>query len=81
MKQSVQVLKKRKGIVKVIKDLCKGCGYCIEFCPVKVLEFSHDVNIKGYHYPIVKKGMEDKCIACKICEKYCPDFAIYIEEV
>jgi len=38
-----------KGIVYIIEDRCKGCGYCIEFCPRQVLEFSSEFNSKGYH--------------------------------
>ena len=40
-----------KGIVYIIEDRCKGCGYCIEFCPRQVLEFSTGFNAKGYHPP------------------------------
>lgn len=24
--------------VRVLEKYCKGCGYCIQFCPKKVLE-------------------------------------------
>ena len=50
-------------------------------CPVKILRLSKDVNAQGYNYAEVKPGEEDKCIACKLCETYCPDFAIWVEEV
>ena len=43
-------------------------------CPYKVLRLSDDVSPRGYNYPIV---MGD-CRGCRICENYCPDFAISI---
>jgi len=63
---------------KVISDLCKGCGFCIEFCPVDALEKSEKLNAKGIHPPILKN--EDACIGCCLCESICPDFAIYLEK-
>lgn len=64
-----------KGKVYIIKDRCKGCGFCIEYCPHHMLEVSKDFNLKGYHYPTVKDPTA--CISCKVCEDICPDFAIY----
>jgi len=68
-----------KGIVYILEDRCKGCGYCIEFCPQQVLEFSSNFNKKGYHLPSVKKP--DDCLNCHYCEIVCPEFAIYSVEV
>ena len=68
-------LKKPRGMVWINVERCKGCGYCIEFCPVAVLGFSEKFNVKGYHYPEVIKP--DACIGCDLCGMYCPDFAIY----
>ncbi len=68
-----------RGRVHLIPDRCKGCGYCVEFCPKEVLEVSDEFNIKGYHIPRIKPGSE--CVACMFCERICPDFAIYIERV
>jgi len=68
-----------KFYVDINIDLCKECGICIEFCPIKILETSIEVNKYGYHYTYVK-NME-KCIGCKLCEKYCPEFAIYVRKL
>ena len=67
-----------QGIVHIIEDRCKGCGYCIEFCPKDILEFSQKFNKKGYHPPMVKKI--DDCVNCHYCEIICPEFAIFSVE-
>jgi 2-oxoglutarate ferredoxin oxidoreductase subunit delta len=66
-----------KNKVKLNKSLCKGCGYCIEFCPNKVLEKSDELNEKGVQLP--KIAHEEKCISCGLCALLCPDFAITME--
>jgi 2-oxoglutarate ferredoxin oxidoreductase subunit delta len=73
-----QTVQTPKGIVYILEDRCKGCGYCIEFCPKKVLEFSTRFNRKGYHPPEVMK--ENDCVNCHFCEIICPEFAIYSME-
>jgi len=67
-----------KGIVYILEDRCKGCGYCIEFCPKKVLEFSPRFNQKGYHPPSAIHP--DDCVNCHYCEIICPEFAIFSVE-
>lgn len=69
----------RKGKVTLIEDRCKGCSFCVEYCPTNVLEMSEEYSDKGYHYPIIK--FPEKCIACNLCGEYCPDFAIWGEEI
>ena len=66
------------GMVCIVEERCKGCGYCIEYCPRDVLELSNKFNVKGYHPPAVKKP--DACVNCHYCEIICPDFAIYSVE-
>ncbi len=63
-----------KGIIHIIENRCKGCGYCIEYCPQHVLVFSDTFNAKGYHLPTVNT---DDCLNCHYCEFLCPEFAIF----
>jgi len=49
---------------------CKGCGVCVAFCPRNVLKV-----VSGK----VQVVDEDACIACRMCEKICPDYVIYLE--
>ena len=73
-----QGVKIKRGIVKILKDRCKGCGLCIEYCPMGILVPSEDINKKGYHYPEVREEPPFKvCINCNFCELVCPEFAIY----
>jgi 2-oxoglutarate ferredoxin oxidoreductase subunit delta len=59
----------------ILAEQCKGCSFCIEFCPKHVLVVSEEFNAKGYHPP----GIDAKanCSNCKLCELLCPEFAIY----
>jgi len=67
-----------KGEIHVVEDRCKGCNFCVEYCPRDVLELSDRFNKKGYHPPEVVKP--DACTGCKLCEMICPDFAIFVTE-
>ncbi|UCH57329.1 MAG: 4Fe-4S dicluster domain-containing protein [Candidatus Bathyarchaeota archaeon] len=64
--------------IHIIKERCKGCNFCIAFCPMKVLEESDEINEKGFHPPRVVD--ESKCVLCSFCSAVCPDFAIFVIE-
>lgn len=61
--------------VEIRSESCKSCGYCVKFCPKKVLAVGDRVNSKGYEYV---KSVNDDCIACKMCAVICPDAAIEV---
>jgi 2-oxoglutarate ferredoxin oxidoreductase subunit delta len=66
----------------IIKDRCKGCEFCVTFCPTEILELSPEINSKGYHPPKLKDGKTmDDCAKCRFCELLCPEFAIFLEEL
>ncbi len=71
-------IKVEKAEVHILKNQCKGCGFCIEFCPKQVLETSDELNIKGSHPPKIVD--ETKCALCGFCTAVCPDFAIFTIE-
>jgi len=64
-----------RGTVVINKELCKGCDLCIDACPPNVLVMTkHDVNARGYHYPLLLAG----CTGCKACSQICPDFVFQV---
>ncbi len=70
-----------KWHLKIITDRCKGCLFCINFCPTELLESSPEINSKGYHPPKIKDDMDmDDCAKCGFCELICPEFSIFLEK-
>jgi len=66
-----------KGTIKIFEDACKGCGLCIEACPLKLIRLSDRINAFGYK-SIEHIDTEGKCTACKMCAIMCPDIAIEV---
>ena len=67
---------KIKGLIVVDKECCKGCGVCISACPCNVLEFSPEVNGKGYNF--ITMAQPDACTGCASCGLICPDSCIVV---
>jgi 2-oxoglutarate ferredoxin oxidoreductase subunit delta len=65
-----------QGELHVLENQCKGCGFCVEFCPNEVLVLAKRFNAKGYHPPEVVKP--EACVACELCQLLCHDFAIFV---
>jgi len=53
------------------KDLCVGCGICVEKCPIEAIQLN-DEN-KAERNP-------DWCIGCGVCAHFCPENAISLHE-
>jgi 2-oxoglutarate ferredoxin oxidoreductase subunit delta len=65
-------------MVVVRENRCKGCGLCVNVCPVKILQLAVDrFNVKGHH-PVEVTDPE-KCTGCALCAVICPDvvFTVY----
>ena len=73
----VNTYENSKGVWSVYPGLCKGCGFCVEKCPVQVIQWSKKLGFMGT--PLVEPEI-DGCIVCGICQKVCPDTAIFIEK-
>ena len=49
---------------------CKGCGLCVESCPLGVMELEPGLNAYGVH-PARYRG--DGCSGCGACFYCCPE--------
>ncbi|RKY57599.1 MAG: 2-oxoacid:acceptor oxidoreductase [Candidatus Latescibacterota bacterium] len=67
----------RKVDLRIDERLCKGCGLCVAFCPVGILELSEEVGDFGY--PHARVTDISRCTGCFNCATMCPDVAISIE--
>jgi 2-oxoglutarate ferredoxin oxidoreductase subunit delta len=64
-----------KGTVFITENRCKGCSFCVSFCPTHALVMTKRLNHKGYPLPAL--GKPELCNGCDMCGLYCPDFAIF----
>lgn len=78
-----------RGLPVVDLDICTGCGICVAECPRGVsnlLEMVIEgapiaVRCSAHDKPAArKKACPSACIACKKCEKECPEGAIVVED-
>jgi 2-oxoglutarate ferredoxin oxidoreductase subunit delta len=64
------------AMIKVDKNMCKGCKLCVVTCPKHILELSRDFNDNGDNYCVQTDA--GKCIGCAFCAMICPDAAIEV---
>lgn len=76
------IKKKKKGMITIDSELCKGCYWCISVCPEQLIVISDKLNQKGYH-PVEfteadAKEEDRRCTGCAQCATVCPDIAIEV---
>ncbi len=54
--------------MRVDPDKCKGCGFCVEVCPLELVSLTEKVA-----------SIARDCVACQACVKVCPAGAIIPE--
>ncbi|MBI4187551.1 MAG: ferredoxin family protein [Chloroflexi bacterium] len=59
------------GIRKIDRELCTGCGICVDGCPMDVIRMDEDSRKAYIAY------LSD-CMSCFLCETDCRDRAIYV---
>ena len=62
--------KKVRGWVEVHEEECKGCGLCVEACPVCGMKLSDRLNGHGYHFGEYEGH---GCTGCGVCFYACPE--------
>jgi 2-oxoglutarate ferredoxin oxidoreductase subunit delta len=65
-----------KGMIIIERDLCKGCAYCVQTCPLGLIIIEEKFNKKGF-FPASALHM-DKCTGCGMCAQMCPEVAIEV---
>ncbi len=58
---------KSTGARTVNKDICDGCGHCVEACPFDMMALHPQTNIAS------------KCITCGSCVNVCPTAALSVQ--
>ncbi len=65
-----------KGNITITKEFCKGCKFCIEYCPKDKIFISDNINLKGYY--VAEPKEEKECTGCALCALMCPEAAIEV---
>ena len=70
------VRKRKKGIIVISREVCKGCKYCILACPKEVIGIDSSYNAMGYFPAHVLNPR--RCTGCAMCAQMCPEIAIEV---
>lgn len=73
-----EILLERRMLTRVVKlilsrDLCIGCGICVDMCPKEAIEYSPPVfeERKALNRPSIDFKSDD-CVLCGECVTSCP---------
>ena len=73
-------MSKANAKVTIDREICKGCGLCIAYCPKKLFRIDmENMNSKGTHTAEIEDYSE--CVLCQSCVRMCPDMAITLEKL
>lgn len=65
-----------KGMIIIHRELCKGCTFCVDACPLGVITIEDRFNEKGF-FP-AHPEFPEKCTGCAMCAQMCPEIAIEV---
>lgn len=67
--------------VRIKEKYCKGCGLCVDACPLGLIKISEEkLNDKGYYVAVFSEE-GGKCTSCAQCALVCPDAAIEVFKI
>ena len=62
--------RKKRFVVRIEPDECKGCRRCVHACPKGVLKMADHLNSYGFPFA---QYTGDGCIGCGACFYTCPE--------
>lgn len=74
-----------ENIPAIDREKCTACGVCVAACPKSIIALTPTakrIHIRCSSHdkaPAVKKSCQIGCIACRMCEKGCPEGAITVD--
>jgi len=71
------MVQNRMGKITINENLCKGCMFCVNACPLRLIRITQRINPGGY-YAAEFIDPEGKCGGCTLCAITCPEAAIEV---